>query len=119
MRLSSADCGSVAVLTIEEPRLDATIAEAFRDAARELVQDGPEVYVVDLSHVMFIDSSGVGALVGLLKFVGRDRKLELCGLNPAVHKVFRLTRLDTVFQIGDTVKACLRAHGAVPLDATG
>ena len=119
MRLSSQDHGPVTVLTIEEPRFDANHAETFRDQVRELVGKGPDIYVIDLSHVVFIDSSGVGALVGLLKFVGREKRLELCGLTPTVHKVFKLTRLDTVFIISGSVRACLRSHGAEIARAAG
>ncbi len=108
MRLTCEDCGPATILCVQEPRLDSAIASEFRDMAREMVRDGPETYVVDLSHVMFIDSSGVGALVGLLKYIGRDRRLELCGLNAPVLKVFKLTRLDTVFPISDSVETFLR-----------
>ncbi len=45
------------------------------------------------------NSSGLGAVVAVRKFLGPDRVLELAGLTPAVEKVFRLTRMDSVFVI--------------------
>jgi anti-sigma B factor antagonist len=49
--------------------------------------------------VHFLDSSGLGAVVGVMKLLAPERRLELAGLTPTVAKVFRLTRMDSVFTI--------------------
>ena len=64
--------------------------------------------VLDLSKVEFMDSSGLGAVVGSMKQLGRDRQLDLAGLTPTVDKVFRITRMDRVFRIYDTAEAALQ-----------
>ena len=55
--------------------------------------------ILDLSSVEFLDSSGLGAVVSVMKTLGRGRKLDLAGMTPAVDKVFRMTRMDSVFDI--------------------
>jgi anti-sigma B factor antagonist len=55
--------------------------------------------VLDLQHVDFIDSSGLGAIVAAMKQMPKDSKLELAALTPAVDKVFRMTRMDSIFSI--------------------
>jgi anti-sigma B factor antagonist len=55
--------------------------------------------ILDLAQVDFLDSSGLGAVVAVMKVLGPTRKLELAGLTPTVEKVFRLTRMDQVFTI--------------------
>lgn len=87
------------LVTVEDRRIDAAIAIAFKDRMRELTDNGPERIVLDLAKVDFVDSSGLGAIVATMKALGGDRKLELAGLTPTVDKVFRLTRMDTVFAI--------------------
>ena len=87
------------LVTVEDRRIDAAIAIAFKDRMRELTDNGPERIVLDLTKVDFVDSSGLGAIVATMKALGGDRKLELAGLTPTVDKVFRLTRMDTVFAI--------------------
>jgi anti-sigma B factor antagonist len=68
--------------------------------------------ILDLSAVTFIDSSGLGALVGALKQMPTGKRLELAGLTRDVAKVFRLTRMDTVFIIhADTTHCLSRAAG--------
>lgn len=87
------------VARVEEDRIDAAIAIRFKDKMREIVQDPAARVVLDLSRVAFVDSSGLGAIVAVMKLVGPERKLELAGLTPSVERVFRLTRMDQVFTI--------------------
>lgn len=96
------------VARVEEDRIDAAVAIQFKDRMREIVQDPTPRVILDLSRVAFLDSSGLGAVVAVMKLVGPDRKLELAGLTSTVEKVFRLTRMDRVFTIHDAVPAPLR-----------
>lgn len=99
MQLTYEDIDQTRVITVGESRIDAAIAIKFKDQMRELTDSGPKRIVVDMSSVDFIDSSGLGAVVAAMKQVDADKKLELACLSPAVAKVFRLTRMDTVFTI--------------------
>ena len=87
------------VVSILEARIDAAVALDFKDAMRKATADGPETVVLDLGHVDFIDSSGLGAIVATMKHLAPTRKLVRAGLTPTVEKVFRLTRMDSVFSI--------------------
>jgi anti-sigma B factor antagonist len=99
MKLTAEASGGALVVSLGEARLDAAIAIQFKDRMREmLLQPSPRV-VLDLSGVGFLDSSGLGAIVSVMKGLGPGRKLELRGLTPNVEKVFRLTRMDSVFSI--------------------
>ena len=74
-------------------------------AIRRIIDEAPDRVVLDLGRVEFIDSSGLGAVVAAMKQAGRNRRLELAALTSNVRKVFRLTRMDTVFTIHDDVAA--------------
>ncbi|MEM7213452.1 MAG: STAS domain-containing protein [Pseudomonadota bacterium] len=113
MSLNVEDLGHLIVLTFTCRRLDAATADDFRVQAREAVHDRCRVYILDLSKLSFVDSSGIGAIVGLLKFLGRERRLELCGLSPTVRKVFRLTRLEKIFTIRGTRAKCVSAYDSL------
>ncbi|MDJ0629252.1 MAG: STAS domain-containing protein [Rhodobacter sp.] len=99
MQLNRQDFGDAMVITVGEPRIDAAVAIQFKDRLRELTGNGPDRVVLDLGQVGFLDSSGLGAVVAALKQLGPGRTLELAALTPTVEKVFRLTRMDTVFTI--------------------
>ncbi len=105
MNLVIEDIGALRIVTVAEARIDAAVAIQFKDRMRGLTDDGPERVVLDLSQVTFLDSSGLGAVVAVMKQAGPARKLELAGLTPTVAKVFHLTRMDTVFTIHDDVAA--------------
>jgi len=99
MQLERHDYGEAILITVNESRIDAAVAIQFKDRLRALAGDAPARVVLDVAKVEFLDSSGLGAVVAAMKQLGTHRKLELAGLTPTVEKVFRLTRMDTVFTI--------------------
>ena len=92
------------VVKVDENRIDAAVAVAFKDQVNELAGLEPKRVILNLEKVDFLDSSGLGAVVAVMKLLGKDRKLELAGLRPAVDKVFKLTRMDSVFPIHTTIE---------------
>ncbi|MDZ7289811.1 MAG: STAS domain-containing protein [candidate division KSB1 bacterium] len=65
-----------------------------------LTEKKTPVIMVDLSHVSYMDSSGVATLVEGLQQSGKyNGKFKLYGLGMAVREVFELSRLDKVFDI--------------------
>lgn len=99
MKMTATEEGHALVVIVEEPRLDAAVAVRFKDQMRELTGATTTRVILDLSQVDFLDSSGLGAVVGAMKQLGDERRLDLAALTPMVDKVFRMTRMDTVFRI--------------------
>lgn len=99
MLLVSQQSGNVTIIRIVESKLNAANAAEFRVETAKLVEGGAHRLVVDLGKVSFVDSSGLGALVGLLKRVGNAGDLAVAGLQPAVRRMFELTRMDRVFRV--------------------
>ncbi len=93
------------IVDVRESRIDAAVAIQFKDAMRELAADAPQRIVLNLAQVNFMDSSGLGAVIGTMKLLAPDHRLELAGLTQAVQKVFRLTRMDKVFVIHTDIAA--------------
>lgn len=112
MQLAVDDRGEVMIVQANEARIDASVAIQFKDRMRDLVQHYPARRVIlDLRNVTFLDSSGLGAVVAVRKLLGPDRVLELSGLTATVEKVFRLTRMDTIFTIHPAPPDGLRDAG--------
>lgn len=88
----------LSVLVMED-RIDAACAIQFKERMRDLTQNAEGRVVLDMARVLFLDSSGLGAIVAVKKLLAPDRVLELSSLTPTVEKVFRLTRMDTIFTI--------------------
>ena len=107
MNLSCRMTMDTCVVSVQEARIDAAVAIQFKDRMREKTDQACPRVVLDLAQVDFIDSSGLGAIVAAMKQLGPDRRLDLAALNPNVDKVFRLTRMDSVFHIFATVEDAL------------
>lgn len=99
MRMEPFRRGDTLVVRVDEPRIDAVVAIRFKDRMRELAEQPVRRVVLDLSRVEFLDSSGLGAVVAVMKLLEPAQRLELAGLTPTVAKVFTLTRMDSVFTL--------------------
>ena len=92
--------GDVHVVTLRG-EIDAFTAPSLRDDLRHLVEDtGAVTVVVDLGAVTFLDSSALGALVGVLRRL-RERNGQLRIVQPrtAAARIFELTGLDAVLDL--------------------
>ncbi|MFG3065264.1 STAS domain-containing protein [Streptomyces sp. NPDC048231] len=85
--------------------MDVSTAPRIREHVVELILQGGRRFVVDLLGVTFIDSTGLGVLVGILKRIrAHDGELRLVIANPNVRRVFTITGLHQVFAIYDSVE---------------
>lgn len=112
MEYSVNTMGEATVVTLQSDRLDAASAVRFKDALKGVVDEGADYLVLDMSNVAFMDSSGLGALVAHMKYMGTERRFEIAGLTTAVDKVFKLTRMDKVFVVHDSIDALSDAQRA-------
>jgi anti-sigma B factor antagonist len=84
--------------------LDASSATDLKSRIDKLEQE--KFLVIDLDKVDFLDSSGLGALVGIARRLKTDDVvLKLAHLNERVRKVFEITQAFTLFDIYDDVMA--------------
>ena len=87
------------LVRVGETRLDAAIAIRFKDRLRDVAARHGPLILLDLSQVAFMDSSGLGAILAIRRTLPAPRRIEVTGLTPNVDRVFRLTRMDTIFTI--------------------
>ncbi len=88
--------------------VDVATAPRLRDRLVGLISDGQAKLVLDLDGVDFLDSTGLGVIVGVLKrarTVGGDLRL-VCN-RPAIRKVFEITSLDRTMPLSETAAAAL------------
>jgi anti-sigma B factor antagonist len=91
--------------------IDVYTAPKLRDKITELVGDGIYTIVIDMEAVEFLDSTGLGVLVGGLKKVrAHDGSLELICTQDRLLKIFRITGLAKVFVIHESADGALSAR---------
>ena len=80
--------------------LDMAGAPVLRQSVVQEVSKGNNFLVLDLSGLTFIDSAGLGAIIGGLRRVrSHEGDLLLVGLNDELQKVFELCELDQIFNM--------------------
>ncbi|CUH33844.1 Putative anti-sigma factor antagonist [Jannaschia seosinensis] len=109
MNISCDTRGGLMILVVNEPRIDAAGAVDFKDRFRTLVAGFDGRVIIDMAQVEFLDSSGLGALVAVMKMLGGNRRLELARCGEVVRKVLTLTRMDRVFVLHDSLEDADRA----------
>ena len=73
----------------------------------KFVEEGPKNFILDLSQIDFIDSSGLGALVQIAKKVQTaDGTLQVV-TNPRVTQTVKLVRLEKFLSLQETVDVAL------------
>lgn len=103
--------GDHLVISLAETRLDHVIASDFRDHVLRRAAEGVAQLVLDLSAVQFIDSSGLGAVVGIRKRLGWGVRIVLAGLRSPVYRVFQLARMTEVFTFYSSAEAAAAQSG--------
>jgi anti-sigma B factor antagonist len=99
MQVEKQHVGNVLVMQPLDPMLSARVALSFKETMVNAIREGNNRIILNLSHVKFIDSSGLGAIVSSLKTLGHKGELVLCGLCGPVLELFKLTHMDRVFRI--------------------
>ena len=90
--------------------IDVYTAPKLREQLVELVNDGSYHLVVDMERVDFLDSTGLGVLVGGLKRVrAHEGSLRLVCTQERILKIFRITGLTKVFPIHASVEEAVAA----------
>ena len=90
--------------------IDISTAPRLRELLIDLVGKGSCQLVVNLEEVGFLDSTGLGVLVGGLKRVRpHDGSLDLVCTQERILKIFRITGLTKVFGIYETVDQAIAA----------
>ncbi|MFE8700612.1 STAS domain-containing protein [Cytobacillus sp. FJAT-54145] len=75
-------------------------ASTLRDSVLSYIDKGYSNFLLDLTNLRYIDSSGLGVLIAIQKRTAQQNgTLVIKGLNGAVKELFELTRLTQVFDI--------------------
>ena len=109
LNLQSETHDSHTVVTVAG-EIDVYTAPKLRERIVALVDQGQYNLVIDMSGVEFLDSTGLGVLVGGLNRVrAHDGSLSLVCADERILKIFRITGLTKVFPIHPSVDEAIPA----------
>jgi anti-sigma B factor antagonist len=93
-------------------------AEFFSSALENVLKNESSNVIVDFTKIDYIDSTGIGELVGYLtKFTSQNRKLILVNPSERILKLLKLAKLDAAFKIYNTEEEAIAAESGAPTAA--
>ncbi|NTW52131.1 MAG: STAS domain-containing protein [Chlorobiaceae bacterium] len=105
MNISETQAGSITIVAITGTLDASTTKELLKSPA---ISNPAQSVVMDLEHLDFLDSSGLGALIGTLR-KKRERSAEtlISCMNDRVRRVFEITNAHRIFHIFDDTAAAV------------
>ena len=94
----------------DSQRLNAMIAEPVKEQLLEYFNKPNTNLVFDLQGITFIDSSGFGIFLSIMKAANNNYgQFKICNVNSEVMELFKLLQLHHVFEIYDELNSCLES----------
>jgi anti-sigma B factor antagonist len=109
LKIEKRQVGGIAVVSCQGRIMFGEEANALRDFLKQTLTETRRM-VLNLSGVTYIDSGGLGTLVGGYSSArAAGAEIKLTGLGPRLHDVLQITKLATVFQVLDSEEEALAA----------
>lgn len=110
MQFSSKDVQGVTVISLSGNVLGGPDANALNDQLRSLLETKKTKVIIDLGEVQFINSSGLGMLIGGMSTMRKGGgELKLARASKKVLTLLEMTKLTNLFDVHETVKAAVGA----------
>jgi anti-anti-sigma factor len=100
----------VDIIAFTVDRINALITDELRDRISKVFQNGSSKVIISLKDVKYIDSSGFGCLLAIMKTAKNNYcTLKFASPEPSVMEVLKTLYLNTVFDIYDDLDECIRS----------
>ncbi len=114
MEIVHNDQGQISILNLKG-RLDLASGTALKEEVKRLIENEKNLVHLNLVEVEFINSSGLGALVSIMKEVRLCKgRLTLSNLASYVNEIFEITQLSHIFEIFETEAEAVNSYQSVP-----
>jgi anti-sigma B factor antagonist len=111
MRMGEKEQAGVVVLMPKGKIMGGPDAGAVKERLHQLIDEGKKKVVVDLSGVSWMNSSGLGILIGgLTTMRNASGDLKLAGTTDKVQNLLMVTKLITIFDSYDTVEEAVASY---------
>jgi anti-sigma B factor antagonist len=100
----------IEVVSFTVDKINALITDQLKDEIKKVFENGNSKVVINLKGVNYVDSSGFGCLLSLLKIARNNYcVLKFASPEPPVMQVLQTLHLHTVFDIYDDLDSCVRS----------
>ena len=99
--------GATIITFTNERILEETDIQALQESIMSVVEPAENIYIIlDFSNVQFLSSAVLGLLIRISKRIyEREGQLRLCNINPKIYEIFKITRLNKIFDIYQDIES--------------
>lgn len=110
MKIKIRKTDSIAVLDLSGKLMGGPDADVFKDTIKQLIDDGYKNVIVNLQHVPWVNSTGLGILIAGYTTLKREGgSLKLIHVTDRIESILMITKLGTIFESysdeGEAVKS--------------
>jgi anti-sigma B factor antagonist len=110
MNIDLKEIGDVTIMAIKGNMMGGPETISVHDNVKELINQGKIKVVIDLSQVKWMNSSGLGTMMGCLTSLrNSEGDLKLSGVTEKVKSLFMITKLITLFKTFDSYEDAAKA----------
>lgn len=105
------DANATVVTFINEKILEEKDIKALQESIMSVIEQSDQVnMILDFSNVKFLSSAVLGLLLRVSKKIyERDSQLRLCNIDPKIYEIFKITRLNKIFEIFPDIDSAMEA----------
>ena len=104
-----------ATVVIAQGEIDLATIPQLTEKLDDLIAEGQADLIIDMAGVGFIDSTGLGALVGARKkALAKEGSVHLACVQPKVLKIFKITQLTEIFPVHESVADAIASASGHP-----
>ena len=105
--------GDVSILDLEGNLVLGIAVSTFRDQLQDLVEAGQKKILINLIRVAFVDSSGIGSMVGAHTSIeSAGGQCKYSGAQPRVLQALKMTHMEEIFDMHEKEDSALASFGA-------
>ena len=99
------------VTFVDEKILEEMDIQALRESIMSVIEEGGRInLILDFCNVRFLSSAVLGLLMRISKKVyEQDGQLRLCNISSRLYEIFKITRLNKIFDIYDDVESATQS----------
>ena len=110
LKLSNREVDGVSVVALDGRIVFGEETNTLREKVKSLLAEGKKKLVLNLAKVTYVDSSGLGMLVGVRNSVkAANASLRLCNVESRYTELLRMTQLWPLFDFSDTEAEAVRS----------
>ena len=97
------------VTFVDEKILEEMDIQALQASVMSVVEEAERInLVLDFCNVQFLSSAVLGLLMRISKKVyEKEGQLKLCNISPRIYEIFKITRLNKIFDICEDVESAI------------